>query len=205
MKLLVAQNTDQKSHLLYSRQLKGFTLVELMITAAASLIIGGVALTGLVQMQQASRRLDARLRQEAELGRALQVIAADIQEGTVIDANAASLAGYRSLFRIKRPGRPDIGYYLISATNRVWHGPYILYRRDFSEDMTYALIDRITDVAPSQCPSLGGASLQEEGVQVNLSSATEATRAVICLAAVGPTPTSEPVEQNIQAATRARP
>ncbi len=205
MKLLATQDIAQKSHLLYPRQLKGFTLVELMITAAASLIIGGVALTGLVQMQQASRSLDARLRQEAELGRALQVIAADIQEGSTIAANAPLLSGYRSLFHIKRPGRPDIGYYLISAKNRVWSGPYILYRRDFGEDMTYALIDRIATTAPTQCPSLGGASLQKEGVQINLSSTTQATRAVICLAAVGPTPTSAPIEQSIQAATRARP
>jgi prepilin-type N-terminal cleavage/methylation domain-containing protein len=141
----------------------GFTLVELLVAAAASLILSGVALMGLVTFQQMSQQMDERLVQEAELRRALHLIATDIQEGKRIQAGAPELPGYNGLFQIILPDKDEskIGYYSRARGTRVWAGPQIIYRRDSREAVTYALIDQIANVEeiganPSQlCPKLG--------------------------------------------------
>ena len=124
----------------------GFTLVELLVAAAASLILSGVALMGLVTFQQMSQQMDERLVQEAELRRALHLIATDIQEGKRILAGAPPRSGYSALFQSIRPDGSAVSYYSAERGTRVWAGPQILYRWDSREARAYALVDQIADV-----------------------------------------------------------
>jgi prepilin-type N-terminal cleavage/methylation domain-containing protein len=124
----------------------GFTLTELLVSAAASLILSGVALMGLVMFQQASQQMDERLVQEAELQRALHFIATDIQEGQRIESGAPARSGYTPLFQIILPHDRTIGYYTVERGNRVWAGPQILYRWDSNEALAYALVDKIATI-----------------------------------------------------------
>lgn len=130
------------------RNLKaGFTLTELMVAAAASLILCGITLGGLIMLQQMSQQMDERLVQEAELQRALRFMANDIQEGKSIKAGAPILSGYNALFQITLPDGAIIGYYSKKKGGKVdWAGPQIIYRRYFREEVTYALVDQIAAV-----------------------------------------------------------
>ncbi len=129
------------------RNLKaGFTLTELMVAAAASLILCGITLGGLVMLQQMSQQMDERLVQEAELQRSLRFMASDIREGKIIKAGAPALSGYSALFQSIRPDGSTVGYYSTGRGKRVWAGPQIIYRRDSREDVAYALIDQIATV-----------------------------------------------------------
>jgi type II secretory pathway pseudopilin PulG len=134
----------------FMRNLKaGFTLTELMVAAAASIILCGVTLGGLIMLQQMSQQMDERLVQEAELQRALRFIASDIQEGKNIKAGAPEIKGYNALFQITLPdeSKSTIGYYSKKrGKGDDWTGPQIIFRRDFREDLTYALIDQIAAV-----------------------------------------------------------
>jgi type II secretory pathway component PulJ len=127
----------------------GFTLTELMVAAAASIILCGVTLGGLVMLQQMSQQMDERLEQEAELQRALRFIASDIREGKSIKAGAPEIKGYNALFQITLPdaSKTIIGYYSKKrGKGDDWAGPQIVYRRDFREEVTYALVDQIAPV-----------------------------------------------------------
>jgi prepilin-type N-terminal cleavage/methylation domain-containing protein len=53
----------------------GFTLVELMVAAAASLILTSIAFASLLTFQQMSQKQDEKATQKAELQRALNFIA----------------------------------------------------------------------------------------------------------------------------------
>ncbi len=140
----------------------GFTLIELLVAAAASLILSSVVLMGLVTFQQMSQQVDERLSQEAELQRALRFMAGDIREGKIIKAGAPELDDYKELFQIIRPDRSIVGYYSAKKQGEIkWSGPQIIYRRDFREARSYALVDQIANVEeiganPSQlCSKLG--------------------------------------------------
>jgi type II secretory pathway pseudopilin PulG len=128
----------------------GFTLVELMVAATASLVVIGITISGIVTLQQMNQRLEDRLTQEAELQRSLHFIAADIQQGRLIKEGAPELPGYRALFQIIRPDLKSstIGYYTTSRGKRPWSGPQIIYRKDSLEDRPYALIDQISAQPP---------------------------------------------------------
>jgi prepilin-type N-terminal cleavage/methylation domain-containing protein len=122
----------------------GFTLTELLVAAAASLILCGTAFTGLVTFQQMSQQMDERLVREAELQRALHLMAMDIQEGQRIEAGAGTpMSGYSALFKSVRSDGSTISYYSTDRGTRVWGGPQILYRWDSREKRSYALIDRL--------------------------------------------------------------
>jgi prepilin-type N-terminal cleavage/methylation domain-containing protein len=124
----------------------GFTLTELLVAAAVSLILCGAAVTGLVMFQQMSQQMDERLVREAELQRALHLMATDIQEGQRIEAGAGTpLSGYSALFKSVRSDGSTISYYSTDRGTRVWGGPQILYRWDSRERRSYALIDRLAD------------------------------------------------------------
>jgi prepilin-type N-terminal cleavage/methylation domain-containing protein len=125
----------------------GFTLTELLVAAAVSLILCGVAVTGLVTFQQMSQQMDERLVREAELQRALHLMATDIQEGQRIEAGAGTpVSGYSALFKSVRSDGSTISYYSTDRGTRVWGGPQILYRWDSREKRSYALIDRLAIV-----------------------------------------------------------
>jgi prepilin-type N-terminal cleavage/methylation domain-containing protein len=124
----------------------GFTLTELLVAAAASLILSGVALMGLVNFQQMSQQTDERLVQQAELQRALHLMSTDIQEGQRIQSGAPPLSGYTALFQSIRSDGSTISYYSAVRGTRVWAGPHILYRWDSREGRSYALIDQLAIV-----------------------------------------------------------
>jgi prepilin-type N-terminal cleavage/methylation domain-containing protein len=175
----------------------GFTLVELMVAAAASLILTSIAFASLLTFQQMSQKQDEKAAQKAELQRALRFIASDIQEGKSIERTAPVLSGYRRLFKINRSDGSTIGYYSTSRGSHPWSGPKIIYRRDFNKDKSYALIDQISDKKPSSaCPGTGFSNL-------GVSLAIDGSKATVCL--VGHLSTSDEVlVESIQATPRAR-
>jgi prepilin-type N-terminal cleavage/methylation domain-containing protein len=124
----------------------GFTLTELLVATAVSLILCGVAFTGLVTFQQMSQQTDERLVQEAELQRALHLMATDIQEGKRIEAGAAPVSGYSPIFKSIRSDGSTISYYSADRGSKVWAGPKILYRWDSREGRSYALVDKLAIV-----------------------------------------------------------
>jgi prepilin-type N-terminal cleavage/methylation domain-containing protein len=160
----------------------GFTLVELLVAAAASLILSGVTLMGLVTFQQMSQQMDERLVQEAELRRALHLIATDIQEGKRIQAGAPprsvsvsrskSRSVYSPVFQSIRPDGSSVSYYTTKRGGLIWAGPQILYRWDSREKLAYALVDQIADVdgvniKPSDvCTGVGTLVSNKTGVVV---------------------------------------
>jgi prepilin-type N-terminal cleavage/methylation domain-containing protein len=124
----------------------GFTLTELMVSAAVSLILCGAAFTGLISFQQMSQQTDERLVQEAELRRALHLMATDIQEGKRIEAGAPPWSGRTALFKSIRSDGSTISYYSAERGSKVWAGPQILYRWDSLKGRGYALIDQLANV-----------------------------------------------------------
>jgi prepilin-type N-terminal cleavage/methylation domain-containing protein len=180
----------------------GFTLVELMVAAAASLILTSIAFSSLLTFQQMSQKQDEKAAQKAELQRALRFIASDIQEGKSIERGAPS-----ELFQINRPDSSTIKYYSKSRGSRPWSGPKIIYRKDSKESVSYALIDQITDRSPfteeevqeikKVCPVLPVAG---EGVSVDIKDRTKAT---VCL--IGHlVSTSKVLAESIQVTTRSK-
>jgi type II secretory pathway pseudopilin PulG len=129
----------------------GFTLVELMVAAAASFVVIGIIMSSVVTFQQMSQRMDDKLKQEAEIERALNFIAADIQEGNLIQPGAPQRDGYNALFQIKRPDNETIGYYTTPRGSLFWSGPQIIYRKDSRDVDFYALIDQISVEPPVGC------------------------------------------------------
>jgi prepilin-type N-terminal cleavage/methylation domain-containing protein len=117
----------------------GFTLIELLVAAAMGVIIIGVAIGGLINAQEASRKTDQKLEQQSELQRALNYIASDIQEGQQIKTDQDPTiqdSPYKLAFYILRERRPGystpgkVGYYVKEkAASDRWRGPAILYRR----------------------------------------------------------------------------
>jgi type II secretory pathway pseudopilin PulG len=197
----------------------GFTLVELMVAATASLIVIGVTISGVVTLQQMNQRLEDRLTQEAELQRSLHFIAADIQEGKSIQKDAPKIAGYSALFHIVRPDGTTIGYYITAKGKRPWSGPRIIYRRDsqgrredssdlgddpneLGKERSYALIDQISDQHPQHCIGKD-TDIQNSsfGFSVRIKNQTKAT---VCIR--GHLQDSDDgIESSIQAVTRAGP
>jgi prepilin-type N-terminal cleavage/methylation domain-containing protein len=186
----------------------GFTLVELMVAAAASLILTSIAFASLLTFQQMSQKQDEKAAQKAELQRALRFIAGDIQEGKSIESGEPS-----ELFQINRPDGSTIVYYSESRGSRPWSGPKIVYRKDSKEGLSYALIDQITDRSPftdrslfteqevqeikKVCPVL---PIAGEGVSVDIKDRTQAT---VCL--IGHLVSSNKVlAESIQMTTRSK-
>jgi type II secretory pathway component PulJ len=185
----------------------GFTLVELMVAATASLVVIGVTISSVVTLQQMNQRLEDRLTQEAEIQRSLHFIAADIQEGKSIQAGAPELDDYRALFQIVRPDGSTIGYYTTSRGNHPWSGPKIIYRRDSNEDNSYALIDQISTQPPQQCTVKNKDKDKETLVssQVGFSLVIKnQTKATVCIRG-HLLDSPKGIESSIQAVTRAGP
>jgi prepilin-type N-terminal cleavage/methylation domain-containing protein len=187
----------------------GFTLTELLVSAAASLILSGAALTGLVMFQQMSQQMDERLVQEAELQRALHFIATDIQESQRIEPGAPARSGYSALFQTIRPDGSTVGYYSVERGNRVWAGPQILYRWDPKNDaLAYALVDQIatidgTDTKPSDvCSGSGTLVSGSAGVVVWID---HQSTAKVCLLGYLAKSKGGDIKASVVASTRVQP
>jgi prepilin-type N-terminal cleavage/methylation domain-containing protein len=184
----------------------GFTLVELMVAAAASLILTSIAFASLLTFQQMSQKQDEKAAQKAELQRALRFIASDIQEGKSVERTAPELSAYQELFQIKRPDGTIIGYYSktrLTGPREDWSGPRIIFRKVFPKNAppkdARALIDQIASQSSSDCPGSPGSAFSNVGVSL----AIEGSKATVCL--VGHLSTSDEVlVESIQATARAR-
>jgi prepilin-type N-terminal cleavage/methylation domain-containing protein len=188
----------------------GFTLVELLVAASASLILIGIIISSLVSFQQMSQGLDDKLKQEAEIQRALQFIAADIQEGKIVKDGAPERTGYNPLFQVVRPDGSTIGYYTDSPSGHPWSGPQIVFRRDsgekdskgedISDPKNYALIDQISDRPPQKCTGTGTEYTNPAGFSIFIDSQSKATVCIRGYLKDNP----DGIEGSIQAATRVR-
>jgi prepilin-type N-terminal cleavage/methylation domain-containing protein len=181
----------------------GFTLVELMVAAAASLILIGIIISSLVSFQQMSQGLDDKLKQEAEVQRALQFIAADIQEGNFIREGTPTSSGQPILFEVVRPDKSSstIRYFIRAPrTDDDWSGPRIIYRRDSLEKKSYALIDQIADKSPQKCTGAGTAFRSSVGFSLFIDNNSKATVCIRGYLKDNP----DGIEGSIQAATRVR-
>jgi type II secretory pathway component PulJ len=195
----------------------GFTLVELMVAATASLIVIGVTISSVITLQQMNQGLEDRLTQETELQRSLHLIATDIQEGKSIQKDAPEISGYSDLFHVVRPDGTTIGYYITAKGKRPWSGPRIIYRRDSqgrredSSDLgdnpsepgkqrSYALIDQISEQPPQNCTGKN-TDIQKSsfGFTVRIHNQTKAT---VCIRG-HLQDSADGIESSIQAVTRA--
>ncbi len=197
----------------------GFTLVELMVAATASLVVISVTISSIITLQQMNQRLEDRLTQEAELQRSLHFIATDIQEGKSIQEGAPKISGYSDLFHVVRPNGTTIGYYITAKGKRPWSGPRIIYRRDSQgrredpsdlgedpsepgKERSYALIDQISDQSPKDCTGKD-TDIQKSsfGFTVRIHNKTKAT---VCMRG-HLQDSADGIESSIQAVTRAGP
>jgi prepilin-type N-terminal cleavage/methylation domain-containing protein len=184
----------------------GFTLVELMVAATASLIVVGVTISSVITLQQMDRRLEDRLTQEVELQRSLRFIAADIQEGKSIQVGAPELFDYDALFKVVRPDNSTIGYYTAPKKRKKkhpWSGPNIIFRKDSLENKTFALIDQISDQNPQTCTAQDKETLVSSEVGFSLVIHNQ-TKATVCIRG-HLLDSPEGIEESIQAVTRAGP
>jgi type II secretory pathway component PulJ len=181
----------------------GFTLVELMVAATASLVVIGVTISSVVTLQQMNQRLEDRLTQEAELQRSLHFIAADIQEGKSIQVGAPELPNYDALFKVVRPDNSTIGYYTAPRKKHPWSGPQIIFRKDSLEDKPFALIDQISAQPPQNCTAKDKETLVSSKVGFDLVINNQ-TKATVCIRG-HLLDSPEGIESSIQAVTRAGP
>jgi prepilin-type N-terminal cleavage/methylation domain-containing protein len=185
---------------------KGFTLIELMVAATASLIVIGVTISSLITLQQMDQRLQDRLTQEAELQRSLHFIAADIQEGTSIQVGAPEIKDYDALFQIVKPDDSTIGYYTAPKKGKKkhpWSGPNIIFRKDSLEDKAFALIDQISDQPPQNCTAQDKETFVTSKVGFSLVIHNQ-TKATVCIRG-HLLDSPEGIEATIQAVTRTGP
>lgn len=190
-----------------NRALSGFTLVELIVAAAASLVLSGIAISGLVTFQNMNQQLEAKLDQDTELNRALRYIANDIKSGKSVVPDSTVVGGRRGLFRINRSDNSTITYYMVRKTSLTpWSGPRFIYRRDSKEARGYTLVDQIADLPPSACPPppspLGAddaeITLEDLGFTIRIN---KTSKVLLCFR--GDVPGSNrDIEANIQAITR---
>jgi type II secretory pathway pseudopilin PulG len=182
----------------------GFTLVELMVAATASLIVIGVTISSIVTLQQMNQALEDRLAQEADIQRSLHFMASDVQEGKSIEAGATERTNYLALFRIIRPDKSTVEYYAAAKGDRhPWAGPQIIFRRDSLEKRMFALVDQISVQPPQNCfvKDKTKEILVSNGVGFSVV-ITSKSKATICMR--GHLLNSpEGMEESIQAVTRA--
>jgi type II secretory pathway pseudopilin PulG len=188
---------------------KGFTLVELMVAAATSLIVIGTIMSSVITFQQMSQGLDDKLKREAEIQRALHFIAADIQEGQLVQSGADEYLDYNPVFQIKRPDNSLIVYYTKERKTEKtypWTGPQAIFRRDLNDEDpdpdAIALIDQISAQSPSGC----GSKVSDEDTLVNSGVGLSLiihgkSKATICIRG-DLKKSSEDLEGSIQASTR---
>jgi type II secretory pathway pseudopilin PulG len=174
------------------RTTTGFTLIEVMVAALASVIVSGIAIGGIVTLQQMNQRLEAKLSQEEEMQRALRYIASDIRTGQAIRTNPGEL------FRIIQPGGGIVIYYTTPKGSSPWSGPRVVYRRDSVGARGDALIDQIAAVPPANCAGPGTLVSNGTGFSVRINQEKQVT---LCLRGDVPDAPTD-LEASLQAVTR---
>jgi type II secretory pathway pseudopilin PulG len=143
----------------------GFTLTELLISSAIAILLVGIALGSLIVFQEISTRNDRKIVQQANLKRALDLIASDVREGKQIKlTETPDEPGFQPIFNFQKPDRSVIAYYSKPTTGgNDWQAPRTIYRRQLpppgmtepNDDEPLALLDAIAEENPLKCPAFG--------------------------------------------------
>lgn len=118
---------------------RGMTLPELLIATAITSVVVAVAFSGLLTIIDANDKAEGQTDRRGELNRALDFIADDVREATLISATVpsgwtdTSSSLYTPIFYLLKPpeaGGPEraVGYYTRAASGVVWQGPRVVYR-----------------------------------------------------------------------------
>ncbi|WP_158535019.1 hypothetical protein [Acaryochloris thomasi] len=115
------------------------TLPELLIATAITSVVVTVAFSGLLTIIDANDKAEGQTDRRGELNRALDFIADDVREATLISATVpsdwtdTSSSLYTPIFYLLKPSDAGgteraVGYYTRSASGVVWQGPQVVYR-----------------------------------------------------------------------------
>ncbi|MEO0376367.1 MAG: prepilin-type N-terminal cleavage/methylation domain-containing protein [Cyanobacteria bacterium P01_A01_bin.17] len=182
----------------------GFTLPELLIATAITSIVIAVAFSGLLTITEANNKAEDQIDRRRELNRALDFIADDVREATLISETVPPgwtdmpSSPYTPIFYLLKPpqaGGPQqaVGYYVRSAGGVVWRGPLVVYRLQPSgTDLAAqnfpnigangrALVDAITATSPNCLPLTGASAVGQPNVGLKVFIADDQT-AKVCLA-----------------------
>jgi type II secretory pathway pseudopilin PulG len=208
----------------------GFTLIELLIAAAMGVVIVGISIGGLITVQNISKKTDRKLEQQAELQRALNYIASDIQEGSELKLTSTSPLppppsplNLIPIFNIPRSNGSIAEYYYISSNHLVWQNPVVIFRwlrpspldpdpsNPSTGDLTaFPLIDAIAETSPQapSCQVTPGlvSSTPDVGLKIIIpvptTPATRITKAKICLRGTLATNVASGIDVSLDASIR---
>ena len=160
-----------------SQSSAGYTLIELLIAASATLVVVGAASFGLFSMLQGQATTKAQIKIREETNRTLDLLSNEVRQAEIIDSNISGLSGFNATGKtvvlvLTNPDIPDQRkpvYYLKSNTGTDWLGPQVLYRwgpplnPDGSYDLTKpneeeVLIDQVDDTPAPNCQTDWSAS-----------------------------------------------
>jgi type II secretory pathway pseudopilin PulG len=178
----------------------GFTLTELLVSSAVAILIIGISIGSLVDVQGMTNRLDSKMAQQAKLRTALSYISNDIREAKQVRlTETPDEPGFQPIFNIQKPDNSIIAYYTkATAGDNDWQAPRTIYRRQLpppekaepKDDEPFALLDAISDTNPLNCPRFGENSVASDpsiGLKVFISTPPQSTsKVLICLRVVQP-------------------
>jgi type II secretory pathway pseudopilin PulG len=143
----------------------GFTLTELLVSSAISILLVGIVLGSLIYFQGMSNRTDRKIVQQANLKRALDLIASDVREGINIKlSETPDEPGFQPIFNLQKPDRSIVAFYSKPTLGgNDWQAPRTIYRRQLpppgltepKDDEPLALLDAIAEENPLNCPAFG--------------------------------------------------
>lgn len=156
-----------------TRSSAGYTLIEMLIAASATLLVVGAASVGVVSMIEGNKTAKAEVERRVQVNRALDFISDEVRRATTVGTDASGTDFSTSVDKtvvmvLDIPGDYQAVYYLKSNSGTEWGGPQVLYRWGpaLTGDGSYgakptsgtpgvALIDHIDDtvVDPPNCPS----------------------------------------------------
>jgi type II secretory pathway pseudopilin PulG len=181
----------------------GFTLTELLVASAVAILIIGISIGSLIDVQGMTNRLDSKMAQQAKLRTALSYISNDIREAKQVRlTETPDEPGFQPIFNIQKPDDSIIAYYTkATAGGNDWQAPRTIYRRQLpppektepKDDEPFALLDAIADSNPLNCPRFGEDSVASDpsiGLKVFISKPPQNTsKVLICLRIVQPNST----------------
>ncbi|MCP9915184.1 type II secretion system protein J [Cyanobium sp. ATX 6F1] len=111
----------------------GFTLVELLIALALSLVVGGAIVQALLASTALSQRLGRQLRQQEFAQRARRLVESDLRRAEAVSADPASeqtacnLSGRTPVLHLSLgPNRAPITYSQGAAPSAIWGGQVLM-------------------------------------------------------------------------------
>jgi prepilin-type N-terminal cleavage/methylation domain-containing protein len=171
---------------------RGFTLIEVLVTAASASLIIGASIYGLTRADQVSKVADEKLVIEDRFQQAMQYMASDLQEARSITLDASLIppeVNFVPVYMIETPRGRTAFYHRVPQPDEIWFGPQVVWFKQYlnGEPPTdiNPLVDQVASVDPPNCPTTGWSSFKsapEIGVKLYLSDVpTQATKALICV------------------------